>query len=432
MDISELQIKKLRLAATILAECRTPSSSIEFQRILKDLLTFHQNAMSWGLLYNSPIFKVDSEDIIFWYLSETIEKDLSRHLNSFREDPIFRRLNSKIIARQFPDKNIYKKEIFNYLLSKLNFAMGQRYISPKNIVKHYRNLIDYSADDNFSFDKNILAYNDFLNFKITHEVATFVKEYTTINTSHRVWINGPTRALVWDTILSSINSEDTATIESGIEAFFSIILEADLSLQKEKIESLFNKVTVKTKAIQKITKLVENISQITLLNFFAFLSALSIYFKHHQREEIPFQLLTSDLPEPLIPLIIGIGLLIASQILKTFINKQSMEDTTSKFVSLLKTYSFSEKIEHLYLKKFYNYVAQGFRANLGNIYRRDSRYFVSTMKCRSELWRAIFFKDNHKTEAESAIIALKALKTPELNEEVRVKIFHWLCTTNIL
>src|SRR5205823_972525 len=44
----------------------------EYQSVLKDLLSLHPYAKSWGLGPDSPLLELDTGGVVLWYLSDTL------------------------------------------------------------------------------------------------------------------------------------------------------------------------------------------------------------------------------------------------------------------------------------------------------------------------------------------------------------------------
>jgi len=68
---------ELRLAARILIELHKRSIPEKYRYVLADLFRVHPSAMKWGLTLNSEILDLDDRGVIFWYISETIYRDVS-------------------------------------------------------------------------------------------------------------------------------------------------------------------------------------------------------------------------------------------------------------------------------------------------------------------------------------------------------------------
>lgn len=74
MKFNDNRTKRLRLAAKTLIEWKTPQTSPDYQRILKDLLETHPLAKKFEIDATHPLIKLDHKAIVLWFLSETMGK----------------------------------------------------------------------------------------------------------------------------------------------------------------------------------------------------------------------------------------------------------------------------------------------------------------------------------------------------------------------
>lgn len=87
---SSEQLNRLRLAARTLIEWKAPSSSESYKAVLSGLLQYHPVAARWGLKIKSRVFLLDTQGVILWYLSDTLNAQVGTFNNAVgvQEDKI--------------------------------------------------------------------------------------------------------------------------------------------------------------------------------------------------------------------------------------------------------------------------------------------------------------------------------------------------------
>jgi len=73
--MDQVAFARLQLAARTLVEWRTPPESDDYKRVLAELLAMYLKAARVGPRFSAQILKLDRDNVVPWYLSETLSTD---------------------------------------------------------------------------------------------------------------------------------------------------------------------------------------------------------------------------------------------------------------------------------------------------------------------------------------------------------------------
>jgi hypothetical protein len=181
------RLNSLRLAARTLIEWKAPPSTEEYQTILADLLKVHPFAAECGLTSGSDVLKLDTQGVILWFLTDTLNTKTTHATGAEVMLDTIRRVE-------------------------LSLGIGKGYfLELEEIILLY-------------FKKNLLSSDQ-----------------------TKFWPGGPSKATVSNVIIeqliygsSSLTTADAVTKIKAINAFLALQIPLDIDTQNETIRDLLS------------------------------------------------------------------------------------------------------------------------------------------------------------------------------------------------